>query len=253
MRPIIKVLLASLLLFSFPAFGASIYTTSFEVPTFSNGSALVSLDNWITGPFSNSTSLSVSNLAGNPFPGQSIQLIGNTAANTSGAVRPVNYTVPAGNLILLYADVFVPSNASRNISFDLSGYEGTSLLNQLIGYVRVTPTLNIQVFGAAQNNTAAVLAPDAWSRLGIWANFDNRTFNVTLNNTTIASNIAFAFNTNTSNTMYAGGIAVNGPGNGTTNGVVYVDNFSISNEVPEPTTVLLTSSAILFFVLRRKK
>lgn len=252
MRLIIRTLVSSVLLLGLPAFGATIYSTSFEIPTFTNGLGLSSLDGWVSGPFSDSSSLTISNLASFPSGGQSVRLLGNTSVATSGAIRPVS-PVPPANLIFLYADVFVPSNASRNITFDLAGYEGTNLLNQLIGYVRVTSTLNIQVFGAAQNNTAAVLAPDAWSRLGIWADFANRTFNVTLNNNVIASNIAFAFNTNQSNSIYAGGIAVNGPGNGTTNGFLYVDNFNISSEIPEPATILLTSSTLLFFALRRKK
>lgn len=255
MRPSIAILAGGLFLLSVPAFGTTIYATSFETPNFTNGSGLSSLDGWVSGPFSDSSSLTISNLASNPsvVGAQSLRLFGNTSVAASGAIRPVSFAVPPGQLILLATDVFVPSNASNNITFDLAGYEGSSLLNQLIGYVRITSTLNIQVFGAAQNNTAAVLSPNAWNRLGIWANFANRTFDVTLNNSNIASNIAFAFNTNQSNTIYAGGLAVNGPGNGSTNGVLFADNFSLSSEIPEPATILLTSSALVFFALRRKK
>jgi hypothetical protein len=239
------------LLFAVPLIGAPIYTTGFEGPTFTNGSNLTSLDGWISGSFGGNGLVAVSNIFNNGGS-QSVFLLGNTMAMTAGAIRPVSYTTTPGVNVLIAADVYVPANSSRNVAFDLVGMEGSSLLNQLIGYVRITPGLAVQVYGASLNNTAAVLAADAWSRLGIWANFSNRTFDVTVNGTTVASNVAFAFNTNQSNVLYAGGFATSSPGS-TANGIYFADNFAITAEVPEPSTFLLAIPVLAAFALRRRK
>jgi hypothetical protein len=220
-----------------------LYSTGFESPTFTTG-AIAGQDGWAT--FGPGISTVENNFA--KTGSQAVFIDGGTATQSG----PYHADATTGPLVDLSADIAIFTSSTQ------TGWQFAGTGPGLIGYlggididansVIHAITAGFPVIGTFSRATA--FDSTAWHHIDLLFNIATQTYDINLDNVTLASNVAFCGSnagcTGAHVSTYADGFFDSFGGVRGSNDSAYMDNYRVAlpSAVPEPSSVLLLVTAI---------
>ena len=227
---------------------APVYSTGFENPPFTLG-PINGQGSWFV--------FSASGQTFDPVIENTVVRSGLQAVGVDGFVLAQTGPVFAPNLVApaldMSADIFLGSSTSE------SAWQFASIGMNGVGFAGGIDIYNGTTIVAITGDITTVIGTftrDTWHHVDIGLNYSTQTFSVTLDGSTLASGLAFCGN----NGSPCNGAAVTTMGwdifdsFGGGNDFGAMDNFAISNPVPEPSSLALLASGLVggLAALRKK-
>lgn len=244
------ILIALIAALAAPAFADTVlYSTGFENPPFATG-AIAGQDGWnVFGPGISTVENSFAKTGS-----QAVFVDGGTASQSG----PFHSDLSSGPLVDLSADIAIFSSSNQT-EWQFAG-TGPGLVGYL-GGINVLPNDQIQLITPGFTTLglfprATAFDSTAWHHLDLLFNMTAQEYNVSLDGSLLASDVAFCGSnsgcTGASVSAYGAGFF---DSFGTGNDSGYMDNYQVANvtATPEPSyTLLLVTVLVGFAVLRRK-
>lgn len=228
-----------------PARADVIYQTGFENPPFTVG-AINGQDGWTV--FSGGVTPNAPSIE-NAVTFAGSQALGIDAVQASGQTGPIHMDVsPAGDTIVTMEGEVLLTSSSVQTAWQFGGLKSGG---GFIGGFNALANGTLQLITTGFPVTGPVITRDVWNQWEVVYNFNTQTFDVLINNTLVASDVAFVSPSST----FGGGIfdTFNAAGG---NDQGYLDNYSITGSsfsVPEPGSFLLLATGLPLLGAWRKK
>ncbi len=232
----------SLILCLATAVQAAPYTTGFEAPTFSLG-AVVGQDNWT------SQGLSTMHVIQNTLVrtgNQAVQIDAEDSTRFPGIWQNLTLGAADGNTVRISVDMLFSTSSllSERQVFFVTGPTGA-----LIGSLEYRSDGQVGLISREPFRLFAGPTRDEWHNWSFTLNFQAQTMTVAIDDVILAANVLFQHQWSPITTVGQAAFLYDNPGNDKW----YIDNFSATAAVPEPSSFVLAGLGGLLIPLVRRK